>query len=70
METPMNDNDESLEPTPEDLGLALCEGCKAYVDFSCCGCGDPMEGHDNILTCGHHPVPLGCNCFRVRKEND
>lgn len=44
----------------------LCEGCGKEIDPTLCGCGEPIADHH--MHCNHGPVPMGCDCFRERKE--
>ncbi len=41
-----------------------CDGCGNEIDQDCCGCGDSMADHGSPISCGHMPVPMGCDCFR------
>ena len=45
---------------------AMCEGCGQEIDPTLCHCGTAIEDHR--WGDGHSPIPLGCNCYRVTKE--
>jgi hypothetical protein len=46
----------------------LCEGCGKEIDQTLCGCGELIADHH--MHCNHGPVPMGCDCFRERKEQE
>lgn len=46
----------------------LCEGCGKEIDQTLCGCGELIADHH--MHCNHGPAPMGCDCFRERKEQE
>lgn len=44
-------------------GRQVCAGCRSEIDPDCCGCGDEIT-HSQWV--GHSPIPMGCNCGRVK----
>lgn len=56
--------------TPAGSSIALprsreiCPGCGNEIDPDTCGCGDAIEGHS--IWSGHSPIPMGCDCGRVK----
>lgn len=45
-----------------------CPCCGKVIDPDWCHCGEAMTStavHDN-----HHPIPVGCDCFRTGSDND
>lgn len=41
----------------------VCYGCNNEIDPELCHCGMSIEDHD--IYCGHSPVPMGCDCYRI-----
>jgi hypothetical protein len=48
---------------PHPDGLIQCPYCKQEIDPEVCWCGDLIKGHGYD---GHSPVPMGCDCGRVK----
>jgi hypothetical protein len=44
-----------------------CPKCGNEIDPDVCWCGDYIKGHGHYD--GHSPVPMGCDCGRIRIED-
>jgi len=44
----------------------ICPRCKNEIDPEVCWCGDLIKGHRYSE---HSPVPMGCDCGRVKPED-
>jgi hypothetical protein len=52
---------------PDDhiqLMETVCPGCKNEIDPELCWCGDAIGRHS--YHDGHSPVPMGCDCGRIK----
>lgn len=45
----------------------VCKGCGSEVDPEVCYCGEPIV-EDRTYCDNHHPVPMGCNCWRLKGD--
>lgn len=52
----------------EQHEIVRCPECGNEIDPDVCWCGDLVKSH-NPYWCGHNPVPMGCDCGRI-KIND
>ena len=50
-----------------DKDRSICPRCKNEIDPDTCWCGDLMKVHGAYD--GHLPVPMGCDCGRVKLED-
>jgi hypothetical protein len=63
----MADNDVQKLDVMMEQEYAFCEGCGKEIDPTLCGCGELIADH-HMHSSNHGPVPMGCDCFRERKE--
>lgn len=47
----------------------ICPGCKAEIDPDCCWCGSEEKYHGWGFS-NHGFIPIGCNCFRAKPEDE
>lgn len=43
-----------------------CPCCHNIIDPEVCWCGDLIK-HHYPPDCGHNPVPMGCDCGRIKE---
>lgn len=53
-----------LNPTIEPE--IKCPHCHNIIDPELCWCGDMIKYH-YPPDCGHNPVPMGCDCGRIKE---
>lgn len=54
--------------TDDEREQPICPGCGNEIDPDVCWCGDLMKSHGP--SCGHTPVPMGCDCLRCKLPDD